>query len=404
MNRRTHDLTGEATRAQDARPLSICMVISSYHPIVGGAEKQVAQLARLMREQGHHLTVITRRYPGLAAEETIEGVSVVRIPIRKALGPLSYILGAAAAIRRLKPDVVHCHSLFSPALAGSLAKRALGMPLLAKPMCGGEATSIAEKPLGKQRHRMLGRQVDTFLVVSREIEEELISLGFPQDKIAYVPNGVDGEKFQPAGTAPEKDALRRDLGLPENGPLFLFAGRLAAQKRLPLLLEAWKDVIAQTPDAHLVIAGANRQSKQGHEATFGEAEGVPQALLEQPGVRLLGHVADMPPLLQAVDVFVLPSAREGLSNALLEAFASGLPTVSAKIGGAADFIVDGQNGLQFAVDDKASLTVALQRLARDPDLRQSLGAAARQTVLDGFDIRQTAARLLTEYRSLLARG
>lgn len=389
---------------QTDRPLSICMVISSYHPIVGGAEKQVAQLAKLMVDAGHKLTVITRRYPGLPREEMIEGVSVVRIPIRKAFGPLGFILGASRAIRDLQPDVVHCHSMFTPSLAGALAKRVLDMPLLSKPMCGGEATSIAEKPLGKQRHRVLAQQVDTFPVVSREIEEELISLGFPPEKIKYIPNGVDGDKFQPAATAEAKAALRAKLDLPAEGPLFLFAGRLAAQKRLPLLLEAWGEVKAAVPEAHLLVAGANRKSGGNYTATFGEAEGVAPELLAQPGVKLLGHVADMPPLLQAVDVFVLPSAREGLSNALLEASAAGLATISARIGGAADFIVDGQNGLQFDVDDGADLQAALLMLAKDADKRAALGAAARQTVLDGFDIRQTANRLLAEYQALLNRA
>ncbi len=385
----------------ETRPLKICMIISSYHPIVGGAEKQVAQLAKIMVDQGHDLTILTTRYPGLDAEEMVDGVRVVRIPLGKRLGAISFIWGAAAAVRRIKPDVVHCHSLFSPALAGALAKRFMGMPLLAKPMCGGEAASIAEKPLGKQRHAYMGRNADTFLVVSREIEAELLELGFPHEKIKYVPNGVDGAKFHPAASADDKAQLRKDLGLPD-GPLFLFAGRLAAQKRLPLLLKEWAHVLKAAPEARLLIAGANRNSGTGYEATFGEAEGVAQELLEQPGVQLLGHVSDMPPLLRAVDVFVLPSAREGLSNALLEASAAGLATVSAKIGGAADFIVDGENGLQFAVDDGPDLRKALIALAQDADKRANLGAAARQSVLTGFDINQTASRLLTEYRRLLS--
>ncbi len=376
------------------------MVISSYHPIVGGAEKQVAQLASLMMKEGHSVTVVTRRYPGLDRTETIDGISVVRVAVRKPFGSVGFILGAAAAIRKLRPDVVHCHSLFSPALAGALVQRLSGIPFLVKPMCGGEATTVSEKPLGRQRLSYIGGAVNTFLAVSHEIEEELVHLGIPTRKIRFIPNGVDGSRFHPAATALEKAALRKTLGLPAY-LLFLFAGRMAAQKRLPLMLEAWRSVIAQFPKAKLLIAGANRSSSSEFQATFGEAEGIPDALLDQPGVQLLGHVDDMPTLLRACDVFVLPSAREGLSNALLEASATGLATVSARIGGAQDFIVEGENGLQFPVDDRDGLAAALLSLAQDAELRAALGAAARRTVLIDYDIRQTAARLLREYQTLL---
>ncbi|WP_353473906.1 glycosyltransferase family 4 protein [Salipiger sp. H15] len=392
---RTTGLTDPAA----TRPLRICMIISSYHPIVGGAEKQVAQLAGLMIEQGHEVYILTRRYPGLSAAETIDGVKVRRIAMRKPVKAVGFILGAARMVRELNPDVIHCHSLFTPALAGALGKRWTDAPLLAKPMCGGEASSIAQKPLGRRRLAYMARAVDRFPMVSREIQGELADLGVPAEKLRFIPNGVDGARFFPARSQVEKDKLRLGFGLP-SGPLFLFAGRLAAQKRLPLLLEAWRDIRARIPQATLAIAGANRASGSGYQATFGEGDEIAAALLEQPGVRMLGHVSDMPNLLRAVDVFVLPSAREGLSNALLEACASGLACITARTGGAVDFMVDGENGLLFDVDDRAALAGALERLAGDAELRARLGAAALRTVAESYDIRQTARALLGQYIEL----
>jgi glycosyltransferase involved in cell wall biosynthesis len=381
-------------------PLDVCMVISSYHPIVGGAEKQVAQIARIMADDGHRVHIVTRRYPGLSARERIDGVEVSRIAMSGPLGRLSFVIGAAREIRRLRPDVIHCHSLFSPALAGAIGRQRAGQPLLAKPMCGGEASRIASKAFGRKRLAYLGRSVDRFIVVSREIEDELLDLGLSEEKLRYIPNGVDAQRFSPLHHAANREELRLRLGLPA-GVLFLFAGRMAAQKRLPLLLEAWRSVRADLPQATLLIAGANRASQDGFEATFGEGEEIPPALLDQPGVRLLGHVDDMPTLLRACDVFVLPSAREGLSNALLEACATGLATITARTGGAMDLMSDGQNGLMFAVDDRSELADALHALAVDEDLRIRLGAAARRTVCEKFDIRQTAAGLLAQYADLV---
>ncbi|CUH42219.1 glycosyltransferase [Ruegeria atlantica] len=381
--------------------LRICMVISSYHPIVGGAEKQVAQLARLMIARGHAVRVITRRYPGLPAFELIDDIEVQRIRASgpKVLAAARFLIGAARAIRRYAPDVVHCHSTFSPTLAGILSGGFSSRPLLAKPMCGGEVTSIMKKTGGRLRRYAMQHRVTRFVAVSSEIETELQQFGFPASKVLSIPNGVDTERFRPCSGSDEKAGLRKTLGLPE-GTLFLFAGRFARQKQLPLLLEAWPWVRAQCPDATLLIAGANRDTASGFKAVGGEAESIPSHLLEQDGVRFLGHVDDMPSYLRACDAFVLPSLREGLSNALLEACASGLAVVASNVGGTEDLIEDGHNGRLFPPGNLDELARALTDLGRDPGLRQTFGELAVKTIRERFDIRQTAERLLLAYVTL----
>lgn len=385
--------------------LRICMVISSYHPVVGGAEKQVAQLAGLMRARGHHLRVITRRYPGLPALETIGGIEVQRVRCSgpKPVAAARFLAGAARAIRSYAPDVIHCHSAFSPALAGLAASALTGRPLLVKPMCGGETASVFRKAGGGLRRAAMARRVSRFIAVSREISDELQGFGIPPQQILHIPNGVDTERFRPCSGPAEKAALRRSLGLPD-GILFLFAGRIARQKQLPLLLEAWPAAAAGCPQATLLIAGANRQTAPGHDANAGDADAVPPHLLAQEGVRLLGHVEDMPAYLRAADIFVLPSAREGLSNALLEACASGLAVVASRVGGTEDVIRDGENGRLFPPDDPDALARILAGLAQDPEQRRALGAAAARTAARQLDIRLTADRLLAAYAGLCGPG
>ncbi|NRB20323.1 MAG: glycosyltransferase [Rhodobacteraceae bacterium] len=397
-----HSSVHSAVQAPQRRAgLRICMVISSYHPIVGGAEKQVAQLARIMISKGHLVRVITRRYPGLSAMETIEGVEVQRLRTggAKARAAASFITGAARAIRQYAPDVVHCHSAFSPTLAGLLASSFGKLPLIVKPMCGGEITSVLEKRGGSLRRAAMKRRVDRFIAVSREIEDELLQFGFAKRQILRIPNGVETATFRPCGDPAEKSALRQNLGLPD-GTLFLFAGRIARQKRLPLLLAAWPTVRARCPDAKLLIAGANRMTSSGFNANVGDAEQVPPHLLTQEGVLALGHVDDMPAYLRASDIFVLPSAREGLSNALLEACACGLAVIASQIGGTQDLIENGKNGRLFAPDNLDELTAAMIELANDVEQRRTYGTAAAATICQQFDIRQTADRLLMAYASL----
>lgn len=378
------------------------MVITSYHPIVGGAEKQLAQLVARMVRLGHQVTVITRHHPGLSQDEILDGARLLRIRSKgpKPLAALGFLAGAARAIRKARPEVIHCHSLFSPALAGMIAGALLKVPVIAKPMCGFEATQIAAKPFGRLRMALTARRLTRAVVISSEIEQELAALGFAPGQMVRIPNGVDARLFAPA---PDRAALRARIGqthgLPD-GTWLVFAGRLVPQKRLPLLLAAWAEVAPLQPQAQLLIAGANRKDALGGNVDRAHAGSGADPLFDQPQVHFLGNVDHMPDLLAAADGFVLPSAREGLSNALLEACSAGLPVVATRIGGTVDVIHDGQNGLLFEVDDLAGLKRQLLRLLSDADLRIRLGTAARETVLARFDIDGTADRLLALYQAL----
>ncbi len=378
--------------------MRIAMVITSYHPIVGGAERQVAQLAQAMQVAGHDVHIVTRHHPGLARAERVAGVPVHRVaaPGPKPLAAAAFLAGAALRLRRLAPDVIHAHSLFSPAIAATLGKALSGAPVLAKPMCGGEAAAIAAKRLGGRRIAHLGRTVDRFIAISTEIRDELLGLGIPGARIRFIPNGVDLDRFRPP-SADEKAALRARLGLP-GGVLAIFAGRMTAQKRVPLLLAAWARSGAAAgcgaagAGAHLLLAGANR-------GPAGDADTI---ALDGPGLVPLGHVEDMPAYLRAADIFVLPSAREGLSNALLEACASGLAVIATRVGGTEDVIAPGRSGLLVPPDDADALAAALRDAVADGDLRARLGAAARARVVAQYDLAATAQGLIAEYHALLA--
>jgi glycosyltransferase involved in cell wall biosynthesis len=380
--------------------MRIAMVITSYHPIVGGAERQLQQLVSLMRRAGHDVTIVTRRHEGLSARDEVDGAPVLRVG--GVGGGAGFMVAAAITIARLAPDVIHCHSTFSPTLAGLLAAMLRRAPLLAKPMCGGEVASVATKRFGGLRMALMRRRVDRFVAVSAEIARELRDLGVPPERIVRIPNGVDPVRYRPLGDDRRVDEERSLRGLPVGAPLLLFAGRIARQKRLPLLLEAWPQVRAAHPSAVLAIAGANRSTATGRPIRDDkDGDVVPKALLNQPGVIRLGHVPDMEALLPLVDGFILPSAREGLSNALLEACASGAPVVAARIGGTEDVIVNGRNGMLFRPDDRDDLVAAICALLEDETKRRVLGAAARDAVLKAFSITATAERLLAEYEALV---
>lgn len=371
--------------------MRVDMIILEYHPIVGGAQRQLAMVAPRLQALGVEVRVLTRRYPGLPPYEVIDGVPVHRLPAPgpKLTAAFSFTLAALAEIRRHPPDLIHAYSLFSPLTTAVWAKKLMGLPVVAKILRGGplgDVDRLRHKPFGARRLAGYQRQVDAFLTISQEIDNELAEIGVSPARRVFVPNGVDLARFSPLSAA-EKTLRRQQLNLPA-GPLVLFTGRLSAEKRVDHLLAVWPTVRRQQPTAVLLILG------DGPEAA---------ALKQQAGTGVLfgGRVDDVHTYLQAADLFVLPSATEGLSNSLLEAMAAGLPSLVTAVGGAPDVIEHGQSGWLISPDSLADLETAVITLLGNKTLQQALGRRARQKMTAEFGLDSVAAALYSVYTAVL---
>ncbi len=332
--------------------------------------------------------VITRRYPGLASFEHVEGVPVhrIRIPGPKPLASLSFTAGAIARIVRLRPDVIHAHELLSPTTVALAAGQLVRSPVVVKVLISGEIRYLREeRPLGRQRMGLIRRGVDTFITISRDIDAELERSGVTHTRRRSIANGVDTERFAPAPVE-ERAALRRELGL-SSGPVLSYVGRLEPQKNLPALLTAFHVLRRDHPDATLVLAGEGSQERTLRG-------------LAADGVRFLGRVEDVVPLLRSTDVFVLPSWREGLSNALLEAMACELPVVVTAVGGATEVVTDHISGRLVDPGDVDALRIAMAGLLEDPERRHAMGRRAREVILDRYALEDRIDDFLTLYREL----
>ena len=366
---------------------AVAMVIHDYYPRVGGAQQQVADLARLLRQDGVEVSVLTRRFPGLQAFEVRHGIPIYRLPIPgpPAVAALVFTLTGVRLLSRLRPAVVHAHELFSATTTAVMAKRLLGNRVVATAHRSGilgDVYRVRHKAFGERRLRTIVSQVDAFVVISREIDQELAGLGVPASARVHIPNGVDTERFRPLA-ASEKQSLRARLGLPA-GPLVVFSGRLAAEKRLDLLIGIWPQVRNAQPEAALVLVGAGPEDENLRAAAG-------------PGVIFAGRQDDVAPYLQTADVFVLPSAAEGLSVALLEAMAAGLAPIVTAVGGAADVIEHGRNGWLIPPNDPDALSAAVIQWLSNPAGRAAMAQHARQRVLAEFALPVMAARLRDLY-------
>ncbi|HEX4884748.1 MAG TPA: TIGR03088 family PEP-CTERM/XrtA system glycosyltransferase [Casimicrobiaceae bacterium] len=358
-------------------PRSIVHVV--YRFAVGGLENGLVNLVnRLPREHWRH-TIVSLTEVDAAFARRIERPDVEVLALHKAPGhavPLYPRLWRL--FRERRPAIVHTRNL--AALEALPIAWLAGVPV----RIHGEHGRDAEDPDGtnvrRQRVRRLFRPfVTRYVALAPDLATYLVGpIGVPADRVDQIFNGVDTTRFSPAtGRVPAP-------GCPF-GPddvLIGTAGRLDPVKDHANLLRAFARALAlrqsQAPRLRLVIAG------DGPERARVEAL-VREAGLEH-SVWLTGERADVPDLLRGLDVFVLSSRGEGVSNTILEAMACGLPVVATRVGANADLVVDGTTGRIVPPSDSAALGDAIVAYADDPTLAKDHGRAGRQRAEQQFSL------------------
>ena len=352
-----------------ATPLRI-LVISSYLPGVGGGELQTALQVETMAGRGQSVTVLDiGTNPDAPSRELIHGIPVLRV--RAPRWPL--IEGVVTQIRfflcllRLLPrhDLVQFNHLGPELVTTRWLAARFKVPLVLV-VWGSSRPGIG--PFGPGwRHaisRHAARRVHHVVALGSETRRHLITQGFKGERIELISNGVDLTRFggRTGSGNPPAD-------LPVNRPLVVSVGRLVPAKGYDLLLDAWKKVAAGSSAGTLVLLGDGplRQDLERGVRARGLGERVFFAGLRR----------DIPDWLAHSDVYVSSSLTEGMSNALLEAIASGLPVVATRVGGAEDVITDGDNGLLVMPGSATELHQALKRLLADQELRYTMGKRAR---------------------------
>lgn len=373
--------------------IKVAMIIHSYYPEIGGAERILMALTHGLKQQGVDLHIVTRQPGGLPPFDNIKGARVYRLPSPgpKPLASLLFSLRAVITLLKIHPQLVHAHIMFSPGTVAALAKALLKIPFVITihrggPAPFGEIARLKQKLFGTFRMAFFRRYADRFIVISSEIDSELDQEGVSRHKRVCIPNGVDVSRFIP----PDRDAkemARRHLGLLEE-PVAVFVGRLSSEKQVDRLIAAWTALRNTHPSAVLLIVGDGPQASQ-LKAAAGE------------GVIFQGAVNDVTPYLQAADLFVLPSIAEGASIALLEAMASGLPPVVTRLAGALDLITHRKNGWLIPADDSPALLEALTTLFDDPQLRKTLGENARQCVVSKYSLDAVTSQMVGLYNDLI---
>jgi glycosyltransferase involved in cell wall biosynthesis len=285
-------------------------------------------------------------------------------------------------------DIIHVNS-YVPGNYTRLAGALMQTPIIIDHWHGFTRFS------GKRRFicRLLGRVTDLSLAVSPGVKDYLVEqVGLDPAKVRVVPNGVDMAAIDAARPGP---AVRQELGLPEEVPLIGLVGRLDHWgKGHKELFEAMASLKERYPVQALIVGGGRREVEMRELAA---------GLGLAAQAHFLGQRRDVPDLLQAMDIFVLPSYSEGVSLALLEAMAAGLPVIATAVGGTPEVVTDGETGLLIPPRDAEALAGALARLLGDPVWARQLGGNARRHVKANYSLDRLGREINEIYQELVTK-
>jgi glycosyltransferase involved in cell wall biosynthesis len=349
--------------------------------VFAGTERHIFDLAGALRQQGVDVRVACPQPSALATRISAIGIEVLAIP-KKGMIDFAAAKKLKGLLRDRKLDIIHAHNgrtAISAAMAVSGAK--VGACVFTQHFLEpGQDTRKGVKALiSKKIHGWKNRRIDEFIAISDAVRQSMLQRGEATlDKITLVPNGIptpDKSKLKPAAD------IRRELNIAADAPLIVCAARLQPEKDVPTLVSAMASLVKTSPGAVCVIAGEGPQfamiSMQIEDAGL------------QKNVRLLGFREDAISLMNAGDVFVLPSLAEPFGLVLLEAMSLAKPVIATRAGGPLEIVFENQTGLLVRPAEPGQLCDAIQKLITDPAAAKRFG----ENGFTRFEERFTAARM-----------
>lgn len=358
----------------------------------GGLENGIVNLVNRMPGRYRHAIVCLAGY-GEEFRRRLQPPGVPVISIDKRPGKdLPAYARMWRVLRELRPAVVHTRNF------GTLDMQTAAMAANVPVRVHGEHGWDASDPRGRNpRHlevrRLCRPLVKRYVAMSRDIERWLEQdVGVPAGSVTQIYSGVDAERFRPDGP--------RALPAAADELVIGTVGRLDPVKNQRSLIAALHDIRARRPE----LAGRVRLVIAGDGVLRAELESAAREYGVMQQVTFAGARSDVPEIMRSLDLFVLPSVNEGISNTILEAMATGVPVVASRVGGNPEVVESGACGTLYDPAEPAALGDAIVRYLDDPALRQSHGAAGRRRVVGNFSLEAMVRNYLAFYDEALGRS
>jgi glycosyltransferase involved in cell wall biosynthesis len=395
---------------------SVFMLVPSFHPLpMGGSEKQAALLSRRLVSAGKaEITVVTVGDNLLPKFEIFEGIRIFRVfslkkrskkvqvarairiegfadtekifgkkPRFKELADACVLFMKTFPVfyaRRKEYALIHVHTVELIAFVALLIALLLNKKVLVKDSTMNGLIKVGMLPIfGKRIQKLIARH-GYFIAMTKKIEENYLLAGVKKERIFRIANGVE---------VPSESHFKA-----ENDNIATFVGNLYQQpaKGVDILLKAWVHVVAVRPQAILRVVG--KGDIEAYQAFV-------QRLAIEKNVQLLGSISNVESLLLQTDIFILPSRREGMSNALMEAMALGIPCIATKISGSEDLIVDRESGILVEPENISALAEGILYLLHNHETAKEMGKKARNRIIEMCLVETIADKYYQAYKTIL---
>jgi glycosyltransferase involved in cell wall biosynthesis len=361
------------------------VLLLSTHLNTGGITSYLFTLAKGLVQRGHSVHVITS---GGNKEEAFLSagakIKVLNIRTKSELDPKIYMAlnPLSRYMRDHKIDIIHAHTRITQVM-GAWLKRRMGCPYLST--CHG----FFRVRLSRKLFPCWG---DAVIAISGAVEDHLINdFGVSKSKVYRVENGVDLDEF----TAPDSDKkikLRKQFDLGAE-PIIGMIARLSDVKGPDVLVEAFKRVLENIPDAKLLLVGEGKM-----ECVL---RGMVERLQLQEHVRFFPVVNRTSEMLSLFDIFAMPSRQEGLGLSIMEAQAAGLPVVATRVGGIPSLIENGKTGVLVEPGNSDALAKAIVKLWGDQNQLREIGTAARESIRKNHSAYKMLDKTIDLYQQLI---
>lgn len=375
-----------------SRPLIRVLHVICFSELYG-TQRSLLSTVRCLDRAAFEPYVAAPPDPAFEAAVAQAGARFVPVPMRGLADPAA-IAALRRCIRELHIDLVHCHLGISSFL-GLIAARTRGIPaIVTRHIIQDRYTTIPNTALRtayRAAYQAMNARFERIICVSRAVLDAVSDRERPAPgKCVVIPNGVAVPQTPPVRPDPLPAPLR---GLPSDRGIIFCTARLAREKGLDILLRAAAICVQRGLDIAVLVAGEGPLRR--------ELEQLADSLNIRDRVLLAGFRNDIPDLLAAAHVFVLPAQNEPFGIALLEAMAAARPVVATAAGGPLELIEPGRSGLLVPPADPQALAGAIAALFTDPDRARTLALAGRQRVLALFDERSVVRQIQSLYQEIL---
>lgn len=368
-----------ARERRASKHMNVAMFTNNYKPFVGGVPIAIDKLAERLRQRGHRVYVFAPDY-GKHEEESAGEKDVIRVPSLRNFNdtefamPWPLTLEPYTQFGDLDVDVVHVHHPFLLGEVGMHAGRSANLPVVFTYHTQYEKYAhylpFGEKMVEEIAVNLSTRfanTCDAIIAPSTDIKKTLVERGVTVP-IRVIPTGVDLQQFRRG----KRGVLRKQLNIPESSRVMLFLSRLAKEKNVGFLFDAFARLAAKDPDLHFVLVGS------GDEEENLKAKAAELGLGERTHFTGTKSGDDVISAYKGADLFVFASTTETQGMVVLEAMAGGLPVVAVDAPGVRDIVVEGQNGFLVPEGDVEAFVARCEQVFAEPDIRAVLKKGAEE--------------------------